>query len=166
MIEFSNRDGTKRYVYDYDALVVGQAELAGAVLMFRAEQSEKRARTFQEVELSGGADANIKACAILLLEKTDDDQVRPFNRQRVKFAEEFLSGLSIAQHGRLQEVIVDFLERSGRGQLALLLFSKEYLLLAKMMATPEVAAPADAATSSPSASELSDSTTQENSTAG
>lgn len=169
MIEFSNKDGALKYVYDYDNLELIQTELANAAIMFRAEQLQNRPSSFQVVEASGGAEINIKACAFLLREIADNGDVRPFDRARVKFAVQFLSSGNLkgaAERGKVKEVITDFLEKEDRGVLALILYSPESLLMAKMMAQVAPGGQGVEAPSSEIASDEIDSTVMESSTEG
>lgn len=164
-IEFLDKSGNVRYVYDYDELCAVQTELAYAACLFRAEQMQGKARSFQEVEVSGGAEINIKAVAFLLLERADSGELRPFNRSRVKFIQDFLSMQKGAEtRQKIRRVITHFLEREGAGHLALLLFSPEFLIMLKMAAQQQhaQAAPEAATVSSPSESAVSDSSPMEN----
>lgn len=144
------------YVYNFRLCSIQQVLLAKSVFDLAATMRSKPPRDFKALELSGQMDYVIKALAYVMTRKLPGGVVEKFERRQAReVTAKWLAELPAEQWNTIQEIKSDFFDRAG------IVDFDSVLQLMPLLQNSEVAAYAQANSSTPNESGNSSTTSND-----
>jgi len=116
----------EKWIYSLEKVSAFSALMAEEILDFKIAQSQNRAKSFTEIQESGGAESMMKIASYLIRRKTDDGFIEPFNAgitENESF--KYLQKIDIKNYKIMKEIVVDFFTSMGLSQKLLSVWSNE-----------------------------------------